>query len=60
MVHKLRRKKILQNVTIPVNVRPNCNKCQPCTDWCDDTNDCNSATFNKEKNKIMPIFKQPM
>ena len=43
-------KKILQNVTYPaVNIRPNCNKCQPCSDWCDDTNDCNSADFNKGK-----------
>ena len=52
-------KKILQNVTYPaVNVRPNCNKCQPCSDWCDDTNDCNSADFNKGKRtKYVPIFK---
>lgn len=52
-------KKILQNVTYPaVNVRPNCNKCQPCSDWCDDTNDCNSASFNKgTRTKNIPIFK---
>ena len=52
-------KKILQNVTYPaVNVRPNCNKCQPCSDWCTDTNDCNSASFNKgTRTKNIPIFK---
>ena len=51
-------KKIQKNVVYPpVNVRPNCNKCQPCSDWCDDTTNCASADFNTGKRtKYVPIF----
>ena len=48
-----------QNVEYPIPAQRSwCNKCKPCSDWCDDTNDCNSADFNKGKRtKYVPIFK---
>ena len=47
-----------EDVSYPaVDKRPWCNKCKPCSDWCETTSDCNGSNFNKGKGpKNIPIF----
>ena len=47
-----------ENVPYPdADDRPWCNKCKPCSDWCETTGDCNGSHFNKGKGpKNIPIF----
>jgi hypothetical protein len=43
--------------TKPSEERPWCNKCGPCSDWCETTGDCNGSHFNKgNRPKNIPIF----
>ena len=47
-----------ENVPYPdADKRSWCNKCKPCSDWCENTSDCNGSHFNKGKGpKNIPIF----
>ena len=43
--------------TNPWEERPWCNKCKPCSDWCETTGDCSGNAYNKGKGpKNIPIF----
>ena len=47
-----------ENVSYPeADKRSWCNKCGPCSDWCETTGDCNGSHFNKgNRPKNIPIF----
>ena len=47
-----------ENVPYPdADDRPWCNKCKPCSDWCETTGDCNGSNYNKgNRPKNIPIF----
>ena len=47
-----------ENVPYPeADKRSWCNKCGPCSDWCETTGDCNGSHFNKgNRPKNIPIF----
>jgi len=47
-----------ENVPYPeADSRSWCNKCKPCSDWCETTGDCNGSNYNKGKGpKNIPIF----
>ena len=47
-----------ENVPYPdADKRSWCNKCKPCSDWCETTGDCSGNAYNKGKGpKNIPIF----
>ena len=47
-----------EDVSYPaVNDRTWCNKCKPCSDWCDTVSDCSGNQYNTGKGpKNIPIF----
>ena len=47
-----------ENVPYPeADSRSWCNKCKPCSDWCETTGDCSGNAYNKGKGpKNIPIF----